>query len=72
MEKIFKYCDRCNANLTMEQEGIRDITISCDSNFEGKKIMKEMLLCDFCYNQLIGFVGSINPFNGMYFNKSEI
>lgn len=67
MKKEFRYCDRCNANLTMESEVFREITIQCISEqYEGEG-MREMELCDFCYGQLIGFIGKLNPFTGRYF-----
>jgi hypothetical protein len=67
MKREFRYCDRCSANLTNELEVCREITIQCVSELEGNKDMTELELCDFCYGQLIGFVGKINPFTGLHF-----
>ena len=67
MQKTFTYCDRCNANLTHEQEFIPEISVKMLSERYGEGNMEEVLLCVFCYNQLIHFFGKINPLTAKFF-----
>ena len=72
MERTFKHCDRCSANLTNEQESIDEISIRIVTQLIGKESMKDVLLCGFCYNQLISFFGKHNPFTGLDFIKANL
>ena len=75
MKKEFRYCDRCQANLIHEEELFRELEVRLfspthiSSEHEGE--MKTADLCSFCYNQLIGFMGKINPFTGMKIMKEN-
>lgn len=69
MEKIFKECDRCCANVSSFPEQSHEVEIKMETEETGRITMKEIILCNDCVNSFIKWFSPINPFTGKNFIK---